>query len=140
MSTTNRVPTEIAHILFMDIVGYSRMSMEEQTRLARELRALVRGTPEFQRADAASELIRLDTGDGMALVFFRDPLAPCQCAAEIAVETSKVPHLALRMGIHSGPVSRVPDINGKENVSGSGINMAQRVMAYGDGGHILVSK
>lgn len=137
----NRLAAEIAHVLFLDMVGYSRFSMEEQARLAQELRALVRGTPEFQRAAALGDLIGLDTGDGMALVFFRDPLAPVQCATEIAraVAARGNDRPELRMGIHSGPVSRVADINGKENVSGSGINMAQRVMDAGDAGHILLS-
>ncbi len=137
---TNRVRTEVAHVLFMDIVGYSRMSMEEQARLAGELRTCVRDTPEFKQAESTNELIRLDTGDGMALLFFRDPLAPFQCAIEIAEAIANTPNLRLRMGIHSGPVSRVSDINGKENVTGSGINIAQRVMDCGDAGHILVSK
>ncbi len=134
-----RLSTEIAHVLFLDLVGYSRVSMEEQARLGRELRALVRGTPEFQRANQHAELLSLDTGDGMALVFSRDPLAPAQCAVEIARVVRAHPKLSLRMGIHSGPVSRATDINGKENVSGSGINTAQRVMDCGDAGHILLS-
>lgn len=136
---TNRLATEIAHILFMDLVAYSRLSMEEQTRQVRELRDLVRATPEFQRGQSQRQLIRLDFGDGMALVFFRDPVAPVQCAVEIAQSLRARPDMQLRMGVHSGPVSRFRDINGKENVSGGGINLAQRVMDCGDGGHILLS-
>jgi len=135
----SRLSTEITHVLFLDMAGYSRLSMEEQARLTQELRAVVRGTPEFARATQRQELIGLDTGDGMALVFFRDPLAPVQCAAEVARALGGHPRLKLRMGIHSGPVSRVPDINGKDNVTGSGINTAQRVMDCGDPGHILLS-
>ncbi|MBC8141440.1 MAG: AAA-like domain-containing protein [Armatimonadetes bacterium] len=134
-----RISAEVGHILFLDLVGYSRLSMEEQDRIARELRSLVRSTPEFQRAEVRGELICSDTGDGMALIFFRDPLAPVQCALEIARVVKPRMHLPLRMGVHSGPVTRVPDINGNDNVSGVGINMAQRVMDCGDGGHILLS-
>ncbi|MGO8672735.1 MAG: AAA-like domain-containing protein [Capsulimonadaceae bacterium] len=133
------MPTEVAHILFLDIAAFSRGSMEQQARLTTELRDLVRKTPEFVRATAAGEIIGLDTGDGMALVFFRDPLAPLQCAVEIARGLSEHRHLILRMGIHSGPVSRTTDLNGRENVTGSGINTAQRVMDSGDPGHILLS-
>ena len=135
----SRLSTEIAHVLFLDMAGYSRLSMEEQARLTQELRAVVRGAPEFARATQRQELIGLDTGDGMALVFFRDPLAPVQCAAEVARALGSHPRLKLRMGIHSGPVSRTPDLNGKDNVTGSGINTAQRVMDCGDPGHILLS-
>jgi class 3 adenylate cyclase len=136
---TTRLPTEVAHVLFMDIAGFSRGSMEMQARLTNELRELVRQTPEFIRATQLRELIQLDTGDGMALVFFRDPLAPLQCAVEIAQSLKAHPHLPLRMGIHSGPVSRSTDLNGRENITGSGINTAQRVMDCGDAGHILLS-
>ena len=135
----NRLSTEVAHVLFLDMAGYSRLSMEEQARLTQELRQVVRGTPEFARATQRQEVLALDTGDGMALVFFRDPLATVQCAAEVARALGSHPRLKLRMGIHSGPVSRVPDVNGKENVTGSGINTAQRVMDCGDPSHILLS-
>lgn len=134
-----RLATEIGHVLFLDMVGYSRRPMEEQARLTQELRQVVRAAPEFVRATQRQELLALDTGDGMALVFFRDPLAPVQCAAEIARALAAHPRLALRMGVHSGPVSRVADLHGKENVAGSGINTAQRVMDCGDSGHILLS-
>lgn len=137
---SHRITAEIAHVLFMDLVGYSRLSMEEQARFARYLRDTVRNTPEFQRGESRGDLISLDTGDGMALVFFRDPIAPIECAIEIARALKSGPELRLRMGVHSGPVSRVPDINGKDNVSGSGINIAQRVMDCGDEGHILLSQ
>ena len=137
LTDTQRITAEIAHVLFMDLVGYSKLSMEEQARLAGGLREIVRRTPEFERGEARGDLIRLDTGDGMALVFFRDPIAPIQCAVEIATALKSRPDILLRMGVHSGPVSRIPDINGKDNVSGSGINMAQRVMDCGDEGHIL---
>lgn len=136
---SQRITAEIAHVLFMDLVGYSTLSMEEQARLAGDLREIVRRTPEFERGEARGDLIRLDTGDGMALVFFRDPIAPIQCAVEIAAALKSRRDILLRMGIHSGPVSRMPDINGKDNVSGSGINIAQRVMDCGDEGHVLLS-
>ncbi len=139
MHHDDRIRVEVGHILFLDLVGYSRLSMEEQDRIARELRSLVRSAPEFERAELRGELICSDTGDGMALIFFRDPLAPVQCALEIARTVKTRSHLSLRMGVHSGPVTRVPDINGNDNVSGVGINMAQRIMDCGDGGHILLS-
>jgi class 3 adenylate cyclase len=124
--TTNptRLPVEIAHILFIDLVSYSQHSMEEQARLVNELGQLTRSAPELQRAEASDDLICLDRGDGMALVFFRDPISPVQCAIEIARMVASRPNLRLRMGVNSGPVSRVVDINGKPNVSGDGINMA----------------
>jgi len=134
-----RLKAEAGHILFLDLVGYSRCSNEEQERNARELRSLVRSTPEFQRAEEFGELIRVDTGDGMGLIFFRDPLAPVQCAIEIARAVKGNSRLQLRMGVHTGPITRMPDINGNENVSGAGINLAQRVMDCGDAGHILLS-
>jgi len=130
---------EIAHVLFMDLVGYSRLPMEEQRRQLAELQELVRGSETFQRADASGELLCLPTGDGMALVFFRDPVAPLECALEIGREVRARPYLRLRMGLHSGPVYRVADINASLNVSGGGINLAQRVMDCGDAGHILLS-
>jgi class 3 adenylate cyclase len=136
---TSRIAAEIAHVLFVDLVGYSLSSMEGQSRLVRELRGVVRATPEFVEADKRRELISNDTGDGMSLIFFRDPLSPVQCATEIARAARTHGGLRLRMGIHSGPVSRVMDINGKETVSGSGVNMGQRVMDCGDAGHILLS-
>ncbi|MCA1641292.1 MAG: protein kinase [Acidobacteria bacterium] len=130
---------EIAHVLFTDIVGYSRLPMGEQGMLLRLLQEVVRGTREFQRAQAADQLIRLPTGDGMALVFFGNPVASAQCAVEISRALSAHPELKLRMGVHAGPIYRVSDINTNRNVAGGGINIAQRVMDYGDAGHILVS-
>jgi Tol biopolymer transport system component/class 3 adenylate cyclase len=131
---------EIAHVLFADIVGYSRLPMGEQSRHLRRLQEVVRGTREFRRAQEANQLIRLPTGDGMALVFFGSPEAPALCAAEVARALRAHPELELRMGIHTGPVYRVSDINTNGNVAGGGINIAQRVMDCGDAGHILVSK
>jgi len=130
---------EVAHVLFMDLVGYSRLPMEEQHRLTGQLKELVRSTTEFRRAEASGELISLPSGDGMALVFFRDPEAPVRCALEIARAGSRDPAMSLRMGLHSGPVYRVEDINTNWNVAGGGVNIAQRVMDCGDAGHILLS-
>jgi Tol biopolymer transport system component/class 3 adenylate cyclase len=130
---------EIAHVLFMDIVGYSKLPMEEQRRYVQLLQEIVPGTPEFVRALAADELLKIPTGDGMALVFFGDPEAAPRCALEVAGELKKNTEIKLRMGLHSGPVFRGSDINATSNVSGGGINFAQRVMDCGDAGHILVS-
>jgi class 3 adenylate cyclase len=131
---------EIAHVLFMDIVGYSRLPMEEQSGLLLKLQDIVRNSSEFQRAQTEDRLLRLPTGDGMALIFFGDPEAPVRCAVEISRALSQEPDLKLRMGVHSGPVQRIDDINASRNVSGAGINYAQRVMDCGDAGHILVSR
>jgi eukaryotic-like serine/threonine-protein kinase len=131
---------EIAHVLFMDIVAYSQLPMDEQTRLIEKLQQIVRSTAEFSRALKRRQLLRLPTGDGMALVFFGDAEAPVRCALEIGRAVREVPELKLRMGIHTGPVQRVEDINANRNVAGGGINLAQRVMDCGDAGHILVSK
>lgn len=145
-STRNRTPDpgaghtlEIAHVLFTDIVGYSKLPMDEQEQLVMRLQEAVRQTPEFVRAEASEELIRIPTGDGMALVFFRDAEAPVRCALELSQFLRNHFELKLRMGIHSGPVYRVADINANRNVAGGGINIAQRVMDSGDAGHILVS-
>lgn len=126
-------------MLFMDLVEFSRLPMQEQTRLISHLQQLLREHPDFQRADAAGDLIRLATGDGVALVFFRNPEAPVRCALDVARAAQTIPQMRLRMGLHSGPVHRIPDINTHANVTGSGINLAQRVMAVGDPGHILLS-
>src|ERR1700730_6609417 len=131
---------EIAHVLFTDIVGYSKLPMDEQEELLMQLQEAVRQTSEFSRAEAADELIRLPTGDGMALVFFRDAEAPVRCALELSRALRNHPDLKLRLGIHSGPVYRVADINANRNVAGGGINIAQRVMDCGDARHILVSR
>jgi len=130
---------EVAHVLFLDIVGYSTLAMDQQTQYLRELNQVVRETAAFQKAEQAGSLIRLPTGDGMALTFFGNPTTPVECAVEIAARLKSKPHLLLRTGVHTGPVYRVADINTNMNVSGGGINMAQRVMDAGDAGHILVS-
>src|SRR5207237_4888401 len=114
------------------------LSMEEQARRSRELRETVRSVTDVVQAEEGSELLCLDTGDGMALAFFRDPISPIQSAIDIALACGARPGLAIRMGVHSGPVSRTVDINGKEHISGSGINTAQRVMDCGGPGHILL--
>ncbi|MEZ5400178.1 MAG: protein kinase [Bryobacteraceae bacterium] len=131
---------EMAHVLFLDLVGYSLLNMDQQKAAIKELQSLVRQSNRLQQAERSREIVRLPTGDGMALVFFRDPTAPARCALEVAEALKPHPSLQVRMGIHTGPVFRVADINENSNVSGGGINMAQRVMDCGDGGHILVSK
>lgn len=130
----------MAHVLFLDIVGYSRLPMDQQQLVIHDLQEAVRDTPEFARAQAADQLIRLPTGDGMALVFFLDPEAPVRCALELTKILRGKADIKLRMGVHAGPVYRIADINANRNVAGGGINMAQRVMDCGDAGHILLSK
>lgn len=137
--TEPRRPAEMAHVLFMDLAGYSLLSMEEQARMVIRLQDVVRNTDEFRRAEASGDLISVPTGDGLALVFFRDPIGPVQCAVEIAHSAIEHPRLRIRMGVHSGPVSRVEDLQGRENVAGSGINTAQRVMDCAEEGQILLS-
>jgi TolB-like protein/class 3 adenylate cyclase/Tfp pilus assembly protein PilF len=134
------IQLEIAHVLFIDIVGYSKLPVNEQRALVERLNDIVRATDEFQAAETTGRLIKIPTGDGMALVFYHSPEAPVDCALEISRAVRNHPELRLRMGVHSGPVSGVIDLNGKANVAGAGINMAQRVMDCGDAGHILVSK
>ena len=136
----SRKRSSIAHVLFIDIVGYSKLSINEQHAAVEELNRIVRASEEFQRAEAAGRLIRIPTGDGMVLVFYTNPEAPVQCAVEISRALREHPGLQLRMGIHSGPVSGVVDVNERANLAGAGINMAKRVMDCGDAGHILVSK
>jgi TolB-like protein/Tfp pilus assembly protein PilF len=131
---------EIGHVLSMDVVGYSKLLIREQTELLRRLSEIVRGTAHFRAADAQGNLIRLPTGDGITLVFFGDPKAPIECATEIAAALKNEPGIPLRIGIHSGPINRVPDVNERANVAGAGIDLAQRVMDSGDAGHILLSK
>ncbi len=133
-------PLEVAHVLFMDIVAYSLLAMDDQIRLLDQLQQIVRNTAAFCRAQKRRQLLRLPTGDGMALVFFGDAEAPARCALEVGQALRGQPDLKLRMGIHTGPVRRVEDINANRNVAGGGINIAQRVMDCGDAGHILVSK
>jgi len=131
---------EIAHVLFMDIVEYSKLSINEQSELIDQLSEIARGTEQFHAAEAAGKLSRLPTGDGIALVFFNNPEAPVRCALEISSKLATHPELRLRMGIHSGPVNEVLDVNDRSNVAGAGIDIAQRVMDCGDAGHILLSK
>src|SRR6202040_2011397 len=134
------IQLEIAHVLFIDIVSYSKLSVNEQYAAVEELNQIVRRSDQFQKAEAASRLPKIPTGDGMALVFYTSPEAPAQCAVEISSALKEHPRLQLRMGIHSGPVSGVVDVNERANLAGAGINMAQRVMDCGDAGHILLSK
>jgi len=131
---------EIAHVLFMDIVGYSKLLTDEQSEALQELNQVVRGTEAAREADAAGALTVLPTGDGMALVFTGSVEEPVECALEISQALRAQPSLPVRMGIHSGPIHHVKDANGRENIAGVGINIAQRVMDCGDAGHILVSK
>lgn len=131
---------EIAHVLFMDIVGYSKLHIEQQTSLRLKLKMMVRATHEYKWAQKMRAVISRSTGDGMALVFFGDPEAPARCAVEISRALRQTPELKLRMGLHSGPVYRDMDMNDEMDVAGGGINMAQRVMDCGDANHILVSR
>src|SRR6516225_6455163 len=134
------IQLEIAHVLFTDIVGYSKLPIHQQRAVVERLNEIVRGTDEFQAAETAGRLITIPTGDGITLVFYHSPEAPVECALEISRALKKHPELQLRMGIHSGPVSGVIDATGKANVAGAGVNIAQRVMDCGDAGHILLSK
>jgi hypothetical protein len=130
---------EIRHVLFIDIVGYSKLLIEEQKERVGQLTSIVLGTAQVREA-SDEQLVRLPTGDGMALVFRHSPEEPARCALEIAEALRKHPELPVRMGIHSGPVSEVSDVSGRTNIAGAGINMAQRVMDCGDAGHILLSQ
>src|SRR5437667_8172321 len=134
------IQLEIGHVLFIDTVGYSKLLIDDQRALQQQLNQIVRGTEQFRAAEAKGKLVRLPTGDGMALVFFTSPEAPMQCALEVSRALKEKSPMKLRMGIHSGPVNEVSDVNERENVAGIGINMAQRVMDCGDAGHILLSK
>src|SRR5213596_47740 len=134
------VKFEIGHVLFIDIVGYSKLLINEQSEQIQKLREIVRGTEQFRIAEAEGKLVRLPTGDGAALVFRTNVEAPALCALEISKELKNHSDLYVRMGIHSGPVNEVVDLNEQANIAGAGINMAQRVMDCGDAGHILVSK
>jgi TolB-like protein/Tfp pilus assembly protein PilF/class 3 adenylate cyclase len=131
---------EIGHVLFIDIVGYSKLLINEQSERIQELREIVRGTEQFRLAEAEGKLMRLPTGDGGALVFRTTPEAPVLCALEISKALKTHPELQVRMGIHSGPVNEVADLNEQVNMAGAGVNIAQRVMDCGDAGHILLSK
>jgi TolB-like protein/class 3 adenylate cyclase/Tfp pilus assembly protein PilF len=134
------IQLEIGHVLFTDIVGYSKLPINQQRASVERLNEIVRGTDEFQAAEAAGRLITIPTGDGITLVFYHSPEAPVECALEISRALKKHPEFQLRMGVHSGPISGVIDAAGKANVAGAGINIAQRVMDCGDAGHILLSK
>jgi class 3 adenylate cyclase len=149
---TKEIELEIAHVLFLDIVGYSKLSVNEQHARVDELNQIVRAAAQYQKAEAANRILKIPTGDGMALVFYKSPEEPAQCAFEIskAVGQAFLPArsdqrqagtlaLQVRMGIHSGPISGVVDVNERTNVAGAGINMAQRVIDCGDAGHILLS-
>jgi TolB-like protein/class 3 adenylate cyclase/Tfp pilus assembly protein PilF len=131
---------EIAHVLFIDIVGYSKLSINEQRAAVDELTEIVRATEQFQKAEAADRLIKIATGDGMVLVFYTSAEAPVRCAVELSRALKDYPHLRVRMGIHSGPVSGVVDVTARTNLAGAGLNLARRVMDCGDAGHILLSK
>ena len=133
------IELEIAHVLFLDIVGYSKLSVNEQHARVDELNGIVRLSEQFQKAEAANRILKIPTGDGMALVFYRSPEEPAQCAFEIGRALKDNQRLQIRMGIHSGPISGVVDVNERTNVAGAGINLAQRVMDCGDAGHILLS-
>src|SRR5713101_129415 len=134
------IQLEIAHVLFIDIVGYSKLSINQQRAVVDELTEVVSASDQFQKAEAAERLIKIPTGDGMALVFYTSPEAPAQCALEVSRILKEHPSLQLRLGVHSGPVSGVIDVNGHANLAGAGLNIAQRVMVCGDAGHILLSK
>src|SRR5438874_483389 len=134
------IELEIAYVLFADIVGYSKLLIDQQRRLLDLLNQIVRGTEQFRKAEANHRLITIPTGDGMALVFYNSPEAPVECALEISRAAREHPELKLRMGVHSGPVSGVVDVSGRANIAGAGINIAQRVMDCGDAEHILLSK
>ena len=138
--TAKQMALEIGHVLFVDIVSYSQLSINEQHAAIAELTQTVRSTEQFRKAEAADRLIKIATGDGMALVFYTSPEAPVRCAMEISGALKQHPRLHIRMGIHSGPVSSVTDVTGQTNLAGAGLNLAQRVMECGDAGHILLSK
>src|SRR5436305_5385234 len=134
------VKFEIGHVLFIDIVGYTKLLIHEQTEHLRKLREIVRGTEQFRVAEAEGKLLRLPTGDGGALVFHESPEAPVACALEMSKALKNHPDLCVRMGIHSGPVKDATDFNEQANIAGAGISIAQRVMDCGEAGHILGSK
>src|SRR5947208_6940896 len=137
---TKEIQFEIGHVLFIDIVGYSKLLINEQSEQIQTLRKIVRGAEQFRLAEAEGKLLRLPTGDGGALVFRTTPEAPALCALEISKALKSHPELHVRMGIHSGPVNEVTDLNEQANIAGAGINIAKRVMDCGDAGHILLSR
>ena len=136
----NEIRLQIGHVLFIDMVGYSRLLMHEQTAQLEILKKIVRATEQFRSAEAEGKLLRLSTGDGGALVFRNHSEAPVLCAMEISRELKNHPEVRVRMGIHSGPVNEITDLNEQANIAGAGINIAQRVMDCADAGHILLSK
>ncbi len=138
-AVNKEIELEIAHVLLIDAVGYSRLLVNEQIELLQDLNQIVRNTECFRAAETTGKLIRVPSGDGMALLFFQSPEQPVRCALEISRTLQEHPHIQLRMGVHSGPVNQVIDVNDKTNIAGSGINVAQRVMDCGDAGHILLS-
>jgi TolB-like protein/class 3 adenylate cyclase len=140
MEPDDHAQLELGHVLFMDLVGFSKLLVDEQSALAQKLNGIVRNTDQFRAAEAADKLFRLPTGDGMILAFFNSPEAPVRCAVEIARALKKYPEMGLRMGVHSGPVHKISDVNDRSNLAGAGVNIAQRVMDCGDAGHILLSR
>src|ERR1700751_2214667 len=138
--SSSDVKFDIGHVLFIDIVGYSKLLITEQSEQIQKLKEIVRGTEQFRIAEAEGKLLRLPTGDGAALIFRTSPEAPVFCALEITRALKNHPELRLRMGIHSGPVNEITDLNAQANIAGAGINIAQRVMDCGDAGHILLSR
>ncbi len=134
------IQLEIGHVLFIDITGYSKLLITEQSERLQKLKEIVWGTEQFRQAQAEGKLLRLPTGDGGALVFRNNPEAPVLCAMEISKELKRHPELQVRMGIHSGPVNEITDLNAQANIAGAGINVAQRIMDCGDAGHILLSR
>src|SRR5437667_5741008 len=140
MPSGSEVKFEIGHVLFIDIVGYSKLLITEQSERLETLKKIVRGAEQFRLAEAEGKLLRLPTGDGGALVFRTSPEAPVRCAVEIGQELKRHLELRVRMGIHSGPVNEITDLNEQANIAGAGINIAQRVMDCGDAGHILLSQ
>src|SRR4026209_1401766 len=139
-ASSSDVKLEIGHVLFIDIVGYSKLLINEQSERMQKLREIVRTTEQFRIAEAEGKLLRLPTGDGGALVFRNSPEAPVLCSMEIAKALKSHPELHVRMGIHSGPVNEISDLNEQANIARAGINIAQRVMDCGDAGHILLSR
>src|SRR6266478_8856462 len=134
------IQLEIAHVLFIDIVAYSKMAMDDQRAAIEKLNQIVQSRDQYRKAESENRLLKIPTGDGMALVFYKSPEDPVECALEISRALKEHPALRLRMGAHSGPVSGVVDVNERANVAGAGINVAQRIMDCGDAGHILLSK
>ena len=138
--SSSDIKFEIGHVLFIDVVGYSKLLINQQSDQIEKLKEIVRGSEQFRLAEADGKLLRLPTGDGGALVFRTTPEAPVLCALEIATALKNHPEIQVRMGIHSGPVNEITDLNAQANIAGAGINIAQRVMDCGDAGHILLSK